>query len=195
LFRLRARVGDVFPTDEPDFYDDLFLMRFVMTHSKGGKECKWQDAEDALRKTIAWRKEHAQELRRIHESGKAPHEDICMKFNTVGYAGDLGGLEPIFVVRTGHCNTKGLMNTMTEAQVVDCIYTHTHTRTHTHARTHPPTHTNTHTHTLTHTHTHTRVQIAHAGDGLAAFFAGNRVSNLRCANSRDAHDDQEYHHH
>ena len=27
------------PTDEPHFYDDLFLMRFVMTHSKGGKEC------------------------------------------------------------------------------------------------------------------------------------------------------------
>ena len=36
---LRAAVGDVLPTDEPHFYDDLFLMRFVMTHSKGGKEC------------------------------------------------------------------------------------------------------------------------------------------------------------
>ena len=36
---LRAAVADVLPTDEPDFYDDLFLMRFVMTHSKGGKEC------------------------------------------------------------------------------------------------------------------------------------------------------------
>jgi hypothetical protein len=181
LFRLRARVGDVFPTDEPDFYDDLFLMRFVMTHSKGGKECKWQDAEDALRKTITWRKEHAQELRRIHESGKAPHEDICMKFNTVGYAGDLGGLEPIFVVRTGHCNTKGLMNTMTETQVVDCLHLHTHT----HSLSLSLSHTHTHTHTYK-----SRTQ----GDGLAAFFEGNRVSNLRRANSRDAHDDQEYHH-
>ena len=119
---LRQKVTDVFPQDEPDFYDDLFIMRFVMTHSKGGKECNYKDAEDALRKTIAWRKQHADLLKRTFETGKAPNEDICMKFNTVGYAGDLGGLEPIFVVRTGHCNTKGLMNTMTEDQVRDWLH-------------------------------------------------------------------------
>jgi hypothetical protein len=36
---LRSNVADVFPTDQPGFYDDLFLMRFVMTHSKDGKQC------------------------------------------------------------------------------------------------------------------------------------------------------------
>ena len=46
---LRAAVADVLPTDEPDFfYDDLFLMRFVMTHSKGGKECNLQVPVDSV---------------------------------------------------------------------------------------------------------------------------------------------------
>ena len=119
---LRSKVADVFPQDQPDFYDDLFVMRFVMTHSKGGKECNFKDAEDALRKTLAWRKQHAELLKRTYDTQKAPNTDMCEKFNTVGYAGDLGGLEPIFVVRTGHCNSKGLMNSLTAEQVTDWLH-------------------------------------------------------------------------
>ncbi len=119
---LRQKVTDVFPTDQPDFYDDLFVMRFVMTHSKGGTTCKMGEAEDALRKTLAWRKQHSELLQRTWETGKAPNEEVCKKFNTVGYAGDLGGLEPIFVVRTGHCNTKGLMNSLPQEKVTDWLH-------------------------------------------------------------------------
>jgi hypothetical protein len=119
---LRKKVADVMPTDQPDFYDDLFLMRFVMTHSKGGKECNLKEAEDAVRKTIEWRTKHEELLKRTWETRKAPNEEVCKKFNTVGYAGDLGGLEPIFVVRTGHCNSKGLMNSLTQEQVTDWLH-------------------------------------------------------------------------
>ena len=119
---LRRRTKDVFPADQPDFYDDLFLLRFVMTHSKGGKECKMEEAEDALRKTLTWRAQHAELLKKTWETRVAPNQETCMKFNTCGFAGDLGGMEPIFVVRTGHCNSRGLMNTLTEDQVRDWLH-------------------------------------------------------------------------
>ena len=39
------------------------------------------------------------------------------KFNTAGYAGSIAGMEPLFIVRTGYCNLKGLMNACTMDEV------------------------------------------------------------------------------
>ena len=102
-------------------YDEIFLLRFVLTHSKKGT-CDFQEAIEALKKTVAWRTENAEILERTVATGKAPNQELCMKFNTCGYAGDLGGYEPIFVVRTGHCNSRGLMSTLSMEEVTDWLH-------------------------------------------------------------------------
>ena len=117
--KVKSLTSDVLP-QEP-MYDEIFLLRFVITHSKKGS-CDFEAAREAIRKTIAWRTENAEVLERTVATGKAPHEEICMKFNTCGYAGDLGGYEPIFVVRTGHCNSKGLMSTLSIDQVTEWLH-------------------------------------------------------------------------
>ncbi len=115
---LRNRTNDVLLQD-PATYDDIFLLRYVLTHSKkGGMDA----AEDAVRKTITWRTENDVVLKKVAATGKAPHEDVMMKFNTIGYACDLAGYEPVFVVRTGHCNQKGLMSTLTIDQACDWLH-------------------------------------------------------------------------
>ena len=115
---VKKLTAKVLPKD--DMYDDIFLLRFVITHSKKGA-CDFAEAVEALRKTIEWRIKNADILDQTVSTGKAPNEEMCMKFNTCGYAGDLGGYEPIFVVRTGHCNSKALMSTLSMEQVTDWL--------------------------------------------------------------------------
>jgi hypothetical protein len=115
---LRARTSDLLASN-PSFYDDIFLLRYILTHSKkGGIDV----AADAVRKTIAWRTENAEVLEKIASTGKAPHEDIMMRFSTSGYACDLGGYEPVWVVRTGHSNQKAMMSTLSIDQVKDWLH-------------------------------------------------------------------------
>jgi hypothetical protein len=114
---LKRKTADILPNAA--CYDDIFLLRYVLSHkNRGGM----QAAVDAVRKTIAWRTENAVLLEKIALTGKAPHEDIALNFNTAGYACDLGGLEPLWVVRTGHCNAKGLMSSLTIEQAKDWMY-------------------------------------------------------------------------
>ena len=115
---LRSRTNDVLLKD-PSSYDDIFLLRYVLTHyKKGGMGA----AADAVRKTIAWRTENSVVLEQVAATGKAPHEDIVRRFITAGYACDLQGYEPLWVVRTGHINQKGMMSTLTIEQVGDWLH-------------------------------------------------------------------------
>ncbi len=115
---LRSRTSDMLSSNTA-FYDDIFLLRYVLTHiKKGGIEI----AADAVRKTVAWRAANAAVLEKIASTGKAPHEDIMMRFTTSGHACDLGGYEPVWVVRTGHCNQKAVMSTLSIDQVKDWLF-------------------------------------------------------------------------
>lgn len=45
---------------------------------------------------------------------------VCVQilnFETVGFAGDLDGLEPLYCVRTGHCDIKSLMQSFSIEEV------------------------------------------------------------------------------
>ena len=115
---LRARTSDLLSRN-PSFYDDIFLLRYILTHSKkGGIEV----AADAVRKTIAWRTENEVVLEKIALTGEAPHKDIMLRFNTAGHACDLGGYEPVWVVRTGHSNQRAMMSTLSIDQVKDWLH-------------------------------------------------------------------------
>ena len=115
---LKNRTHDALSKD-PASYDDIFLLRYVLSYMKrGGLDA----AEVAIRKTIIWRTENSALLEKVVSTGKAPHEDIILKFNTCGFVCNLGGYEPLWVVRTGHCNQRGLMSTLSIDQVGDWLH-------------------------------------------------------------------------
>jgi hypothetical protein len=113
---LKARLGTALPQSQE--FDDIFLLRFVLTWEKKGG---MGEAEKAIRSTIAWRTENAKTLAETRRTGVAPHEAKFLKFQTTGYSGDLAGLEPLYIVRTGLCNVKGLMNSMPYDEVADFL--------------------------------------------------------------------------
>mmetsp|Transcript_19339 Transcript_19339/g.44539 ORF Transcript_19339/g.44539 Transcript_19339/m.44539 type:complete len:421 (-) Transcript_19339:465-1727(-) len=116
--QLAAAVADLAKGEAE--YDDVFMLRFILTWEKREGLSK---AIDACRETIVWRRENKEMLDHVcTPGGKAPLEDKIMKFETVGPAGTLGGLEPIYCVRTGHCNIKGLMSTCTVKEVSDWLH-------------------------------------------------------------------------
>jgi hypothetical protein len=115
---LRNRLGSALPST-PE-YDEIFLLRYVLTWEK--KSGDWaSNAEKAIRATVEWRTKNAQVLADTRRTGVAPHEDKFLKFQTTGYSGTLGGMEPLYIVRTGLCNVKGLMNSMPFDDVADFL--------------------------------------------------------------------------
>mmetsp|Transcript_30333 Transcript_30333/g.68574 ORF Transcript_30333/g.68574 Transcript_30333/m.68574 type:complete len:389 (-) Transcript_30333:143-1309(-) len=113
---LRAELVDVIGGVSE--YDDIFLLRFVLTHKdRGGLGAQ----ADAVRKTVKFRTDNREALAEVVRTGKPPNHDVFIKFQAAGYVGDLGGLEPVHVIRGGHCNAKGLMHTLSHEQVVDWL--------------------------------------------------------------------------
>mmetsp|Transcript_12151 Transcript_12151/g.30451 ORF Transcript_12151/g.30451 Transcript_12151/m.30451 type:complete len:433 (-) Transcript_12151:84-1382(-) len=116
--QLASAVSDL--TGGSSEFDDIFLLRFILTWERRGGLPK---AVDACRHTIQWRVENKQLLDSVClPGGKAPNEDKIMKFETVGPAGSLGGVEPIYCVRTGYCNVKGLMTTFSVQEISDWLH-------------------------------------------------------------------------
>ena len=94
------------------------MLRFVLTWEKKGG---LTEAVRAVRATIQWRTQNAQKLAETRRLGIAPYEEKFLKFQTTGYAGSLGGMEPLYIVRTGLCNLKGLMAAMPFEEVSDFL--------------------------------------------------------------------------
>mmetsp|Transcript_38149 Transcript_38149/g.93725 ORF Transcript_38149/g.93725 Transcript_38149/m.93725 type:complete len:418 (+) Transcript_38149:397-1650(+) len=119
---LQARCKDVLPPVEE--YDDIFLLRYVLTHlkGKGGSASGMDKAEKAVRETVEWRQKHKDILEEVRRTGKAPHHDIASNFFTGGRCGDFNGLEPVWCARVGHCNFKGLMSTLSVEEVSDWLH-------------------------------------------------------------------------
>ena len=88
IAELRESVKDCLPQDS-DFYDDIFLLRFVLTWEKKGGLAQ---SSDAVRQTIEWRTKNAEALAQTVRTGLAPGEEVMKKFNTAGYAGSLAGI-------------------------------------------------------------------------------------------------------
>uniref|UniRef100_A0A7S2SLF9 CRAL-TRIO domain-containing protein n=1 Tax=Mucochytrium quahogii TaxID=96639 RepID=A0A7S2SLF9_9STRA len=97
--------------------DDLFLLRFLLS----AKMDVGNAAED-VRKCLEWRKENIEQLRHVKENGTLPGGELFMKYQVVGYAGELGELKhPVFIVRVGLCNTKGLLKAVEHKQIVNMM--------------------------------------------------------------------------
>lgn len=113
--RLRERVVDIVPQDDPQ-YDDLFYLRYVLSYKAKTTKCV-----EPIRFTIAYRQKYADLFPRIHTEGvhAVPHHKVAMRFNCTGMCGTLPGGEPLWVVRTAHSMQSQLMNTLTKEEVAE----------------------------------------------------------------------------
>jgi len=95
-------------------YDDLFLVRFILSNGKG--------AEAAVRATVHWREDNAERLKRSGSGEKHPMEAEMGRLNIADVLDTRTLLdEPVFVVRSGLCQNRLLMDTYTEDQIIDYL--------------------------------------------------------------------------
>lgn len=117
---LRDAVGDVLPTEPVDGveFDNLFLLRYILSFKTVAA------AIEPCRTTLVWRIEQADVLHRLTLEGRAgiPNHSTFMKFQTVGDISTKFGGWPTYVVRTAHSDLPSLMNSLSVAEVSDCLH-------------------------------------------------------------------------
>lgn len=111
IAELRAALAD-----EPLLaqYDDLFVLRFVLSNGKS--------AEEPLRQTLRWRDANAEMLARAGRGEPHP-KNKEMGFYSIADLIPTRTLsdEPVMVVRAGRSRVKTLMDKFTEEEVVDWL--------------------------------------------------------------------------
>eukprot|EP00750_Incisomonas_marina_P019448 INCI3402.2.p1 GENE.INCI3402.2~~INCI3402.2.p1 ORF type:complete len:455 (-),score=74.16 INCI3402.2:85-1338(-) len=115
--KLRQRVIDIVPQDDPQ-YDDLFYLRYVLSFKAKTTKCV-----EPIRFTVDYRTKHKDIFEKIYAEGvnAVPHHIEAMRFNCTGMSGTLPTGEPIWVVRTGHSMQTQLMNTLSKEQVQEWL--------------------------------------------------------------------------
>jgi hypothetical protein len=113
LDTLRERLGDVL-ADRPEGagtkYDDIFLLRYLLSNAKNPNSEKGLDlAEGSIRRTVAWREENADILKQIQETKKAPFDDTWRSYMGV-FRSFQKNKGPINFVVVDHSSTKALMD-------------------------------------------------------------------------------------
>ncbi|KAJ3285608.1 hypothetical protein HDU79_007202 [Rhizoclosmatium sp. JEL0117] len=110
IAQLRERISDVI---DPSRHDEIWLLRFLLSN-------KTVDAaETACRFTINWYKTHAAVIETVMAGGKAPKEDEINVFQVTNFHKETTKGEPIFYVRVGLCNNKGLMDNVSHDDFVN----------------------------------------------------------------------------
>ncbi len=93
--------------------DNIFILRFLLSAES------YQESIDNLSKTIKWRMEKKEILEKIWKDKCTPNHHIFERFQVVGWAGSLSDGHPIFIVRSGLTDTKGLMSSVSHEMVVE----------------------------------------------------------------------------
>ena len=122
---LKSWTKDVL-VDDPDtesgtLYDDIWILRYVLSNAKDPTSEKGlKQAENAIRRSILWRKENAATLKKIKGGGAVPFDDFVKKYLSVFRSfGKDGG--PINFVSLKHSNPGGLMDTASFEQVEEYL--------------------------------------------------------------------------
>jgi len=102
--------------DEDVIVDELFALRFLLSIRK----LDVAEATKNARDTLAWRNANREKLAAAAK-GDLPNDAAFNLFVKSGYAGTLGGLHPVFIVRAGLGSTRDLMNALSHDQVVEYL--------------------------------------------------------------------------
>ena len=98
---LKTNLSDIL---DPIIHDDLFLLRYILSN-KTAKE-----SEEPIRFTIKWYQDNKLHLDLIKNGGDVPHKNRISQFQVAGDHKFTNDGLPIFYVRIGLCNTRGLLN-------------------------------------------------------------------------------------
>ena len=115
IIELRGRVAEA-PHYKADDYDDIFLLRFLLSNGTIDK------AETNLRSTFVFRHEQRERLARAASNIKDPKHEPMSKLSIADLL-EVTTLadEPILVVRTGRSDVRALMNAYSEDEVVEYL--------------------------------------------------------------------------
>ncbi|KAI8812570.1 hypothetical protein BJ742DRAFT_792881 [Cladochytrium replicatum] len=119
LAELKARLADVYfdelPLPTPREFDDIFLLRFLLSQPNLDK------AEANVRATVRWRTKNAEILKQVRETGKPPYDDIIGKFAVMDVHKNLIDGSPMFIIRSGLANLNQLFIQVTNEQIFDWL--------------------------------------------------------------------------
>jgi hypothetical protein len=104
MVKVREQCKSEIEKDPQQFNDDLFLVRFCLSH-KGDAE----KAVHAVKTTIAWRLKHKDLLAKLATGWRHPHEELLLRYTPVQVHGQLKDRSPFLVVRAGVGNPDRLM--------------------------------------------------------------------------------------
>ncbi len=76
------------------------------------------NAKAACRVSMAWRETNKEQISKIREGEKVPFDDVICKYRVASRHGFTKGGDLIFITRVGLGNMKGLMDTLSEDQVL-----------------------------------------------------------------------------
>ena len=112
---LKSGTGDdeaALPVGEGTTYDDIWALRFCLSH---------EDDAEALshaRRTLAWRKEHAEMLELAGKGEKVKKFASIEKFVAADYHGEDKRGNPVYCIRAGVCNPPAMMDAHTKDEVL-----------------------------------------------------------------------------
>jgi hypothetical protein len=112
--QLKERLSDIL-VDNPETvsgtnYDDIWILRYVLSNASDPASDKGiKKAEDSMRKSITWRRQHAAALKAISEGQPVPFDSKFKEYNAVfRIYGNDGG--PINIVCLSGSNPGALMD-------------------------------------------------------------------------------------
>jgi hypothetical protein len=107
--KLEAKLKDILLPET----DQVWLLRYILSYKSADA------AEEACKFSINWLKENADQITAL-KAGEKPHlADVITRYQVVGEHKYNSKGEPIFIVRIGLCNTKGLMDAVPYNDVVE----------------------------------------------------------------------------
>lgn len=98
---------------EPHHYDDIWALRFVLSHPEDA------NAIAAAKANIAWRKEKADMLEAARRGDRLPRFAAIERFVVADYHGCTNSGAPLYVVRAGISNPTAMMDEIPKADLVD----------------------------------------------------------------------------
>lgn len=98
---------------DPHHYDDIWALRFVLSHPEDA------NAITAAKANIAWRKEKAEMLEAARKGERLPRFAAVERFVAADYHGCTNSGAPLYLVRAGISNPTAMMDEIPKADVVD----------------------------------------------------------------------------
>lgn len=95
--------------------DELFILRFVLSNNT------MEECVTNVKKTLKWRMENKEKLQVIWNGGNPPHQHVVSRFQNFGWVGQMKDGHPINIVRMGLCDSKGLMNTLSQEEFTEYL--------------------------------------------------------------------------